>query len=157
MLNWFWRSCSYPESIAKSPVPCCCTNTNLHLKAIEPLFCPEESCVPFIAEILAIFPTFILPFSCLLTSNVFQKPSQPQNTLTVSLKCHISSRLRVVQYPEFFIVQFIFDLYILVLCPIYLLHIAWLLPHSFGEGNPVLLCFSTVTRLQCQTLSWHIL
>lgn len=157
MLSWFWRRCRYPESIAKSPVPCYYTITNLHLKAIEPLFCPGECCVPFNAVILAIFPAFILPFSCLLSSNVFQKPSQPQNLKKVYLKCHVSSRLRVIRYPEFFIVQFVIDLYILVLCPIYLLHMAWLLPHSFWEGNPVLLCFSTVSRLQCQTLSWHIL
>lgn len=107
------------------------------MKFIKPLFCLEEGCVPFTAVTLSIFPSGILPFSSLLSSNVlYESASQ------ASVFC-MSSGWRVVQYPEFFIAWFIFDLYILVLCSIYLMRVAWLLLHSFWNGNYKLLCFSS--------------
>lgn len=138
VLNWFWRSSSYPQSRAESPVLLHRTNTYLHMKVIKPLFCLKEGGVPFTAGTSSIFPSVIFPLSCLLSSNVLLSKSASQ----VSVFCK-SSGLGVAQYPEFFIVWFIFDLYILVLCSIYL-HIAWLLPHSFWNGNHMLLFFPTV-------------
>lgn len=73
------------------------------MKVIKPLFCLEESCVSFTAVTLCIFPSVILPFSCLLSSNVLLSKSASQ----VSVFC-MSSGLVVVQYPNFFIVWFIF-------------------------------------------------
>lgn len=138
-LNWFWRSSSYLQSRAEAPVLLYRINTYLHMKVIKPLFCLEEGCVPFTAATLSIFPSVILPFSCLLSSNVLLSKSTSQ----ISFFC-MSSGLGVVQHPEFFIVWFIFNLYIMVLCSIYLLHIAWLQPHSFWNGNHRFLCFPTV-------------
>lgn len=138
VLNWFWRRSSYPQARAESPVLLYRTNTYLHMKVIKPLFCLEEGCVPFTAGTSSIFPSVILLLSCLRSSNVLSKSASQ-----VSVFCK-SSGLGVAQYPELFVVWFIFDLYILVLCSIYLLHIAWLLPHSFWNGNHTLLFFPTV-------------
>lgn len=102
MLNWFWRSSSYPQSRAESPVLLYRTNTYLHMKVIKPLFCLEEGCVPFTAGTSSIFPSVILLLSCLLSSNVLSKSASQ-----VSVFCK-SSGLGVAQYPELFIVWFIF-------------------------------------------------
>lgn len=145
MLNWFWRSSSYPQSRAESPVLLYRTSTYLHVNVIKPLSCLGEGCVPFTDLTLSIFPSVILPFLCLLSSNVLLSKSASQ----VSVFCR-SSGLAIVQYPEFFIVWFIFDLYILVLCSIYLLQILDFCHILFQIGN---ICLSV--SLQCfSTMVW---
>lgn len=88
MLSWFWRSCSYPESIAKSPVPRYCTKHKSTPEGYWATALPRGRLHSIIycwnLGHFSCTHSFIFMFADF--KNVKHKPSQPQNPLTVSLK-----------------------------------------------------------------------